>query len=66
MRAAYERVLRTSSQKTDSDDNIVTTFIIKSDSVPALRAGAAARLSFEEGFVFSLVRGAGVFAGALF
>ena len=40
MRAAYERVLRTSSEKTDSDEDVVTTFIIKSDSVPALRAGA--------------------------
>ncbi len=37
--AAYERVLRTSSEKTDSDDDVVTTFIIKSDSVPALWAG---------------------------
>ena len=49
MRAAYERVLRTSSQKTDSDDNIVTTFIIKSDVVPALWAGAAALFSGGEG-----------------
>ncbi|ENT2199830.1 hypothetical protein ACH2N8_004726, partial [Shigella sonnei] len=48
-RAAYERVLDTSSQKTDSDDDVVTTFIIKSDSVPALRAGAAALFSYEEG-----------------
>ena len=47
MRAAYERVLRTSSQKTDSDDNVVTTFIIKSDVVPALRAGAASLFSYE-------------------
>lgn len=39
MRAAYERVLRTSSEKTDSDEDVVTTFIIKSDSVPALWAG---------------------------
>nr|QTX14570.1 hypothetical protein [Klebsiella pneumoniae] len=29
MRAAYERVLRTSSEKTDSDEDVVTTFIIK-------------------------------------
>ena len=47
MRAAYERVLNTSSEKTDSDDNVVTTFIIKSDVVPALRAGAASLLSYE-------------------
>ena len=66
MRAAYERVLRTSSQKTDSDDNIVTTFIIKSDSVPALRAGAAALFSYEEGFVVSLLRGTGVFLEVVF
>ena len=50
MRAAYERVLRTSSQKTDSDDNVLTTFIIKSDVVPALRAGAAALFSYEGGY----------------
>ena len=49
MRAAYERVLRTSSEKTGSDDNVVTTFIIKSDVVPALRAGAASLFSYEEG-----------------
>ena len=49
MRAAYERVLRTSSQKTDSDENVVTTFIIKSDVVPALRAGAASLFSYEGG-----------------
>ncbi|MFK9799711.1 hypothetical protein ACJENH_26080, partial [Escherichia coli] len=36
-----------SSQKTDSDDNVVTTFIIKSDVVPALRAGAASLFSYE-------------------
>ncbi len=42
VRAAYERVLDTSSQRTDSDDNVVTTFMVKSDSVPALRAGRAA------------------------
>ena len=47
MRAAYERVLRTSSEKTGSDDNVVTTFIIKSDVVPALRAGAASLFSYE-------------------
>ena len=47
MRAAYERVLRTSSEKTDSDDDVVTTFIIKSDVVPALRAGAASLFSYE-------------------
>ncbi|EGE3752544.1 hypothetical protein DLW00_24635, partial [Shigella sonnei] len=44
-----ERVLRTSSQKTGSDDNVVTTFIIKSDVVPALRAGAASLFSYEGG-----------------
>ena len=49
MRAAYERVLRTSSQKTDSDENVVTTFIIKSDSVPALWAGAGPLFSYEGG-----------------
>ena len=49
MRAAYERVLRTSSEKTDSDDDVVTTFIIKSDSVPARRAGAGPLFSYEEG-----------------
>ncbi|EGA6921881.1 hypothetical protein EYD92_21805, partial [Shigella flexneri] len=49
MRAAYERVLRTSSEKTDSDEDVVTTFIIKSDSVPALWAGAAALFSYEGG-----------------
>ena len=47
MRAAYERVLRTSSEKTDSDEDVVTTFIIKSDVVPALRAGAASLSSYE-------------------
>ncbi len=49
MRAAYERVLNTSSEKTDSDEDIVTTFIIKSDSVPARRAGAGPLFSYEEG-----------------
>ena len=49
MRAAYERVLRTSSEKTDSDEDVVTTFIIKSDSVPALRAGAGPLFSYEGG-----------------
>lgn len=66
MRAAYERVLRTSSQKTDSDDNVVTTFIIKSDVVPALRAGAASLFSYEEGlcgFSSALDRG---FSGVFF
>lgn len=38
-----------SSQKTDSDDNVVTTFIIKSDSVPALWAGAGPLFSYEGG-----------------
>ncbi|EOL9788099.1 hypothetical protein ACNAMQ_005891, partial [Escherichia coli] len=46
---AYERVHDTSSQKTDSDDDVVTTFIIKSDSVPALWAGAGPLFSYEEG-----------------
>ncbi|EOX4675006.1 hypothetical protein ACPM4Q_005034, partial [Escherichia coli] len=58
-RAAYERVLRTSSEKTDSDDEVVTTFIIKSDSVPALWAGAGPLFSYEEGlcgFSSALVR----------
>ena len=49
MRAAYERVLRTSSEKTDSDEDVVTTFIIKSDSVPALWAGAGPLFSYEAG-----------------
>ena len=49
MRAAYERVLRTSSEKTDSDEDVVTTFIIKSDSVPALWAGAGPLFSYEGG-----------------
>ncbi|EPJ2635668.1 hypothetical protein ACTGQX_004809, partial [Escherichia coli] len=48
-RAAYERVLRTSSEKTDSDEDVVTTFIIKSDSVPARRAGAGPLFSYEGG-----------------
>jgi len=51
VRAAYERVLRTSSEKTDSDEDVVTTFIIKSDSVPALWAGAAALFSGGEGLL---------------
>ena len=49
MRAAYERVLRTSSEKTDSDEDVVTTFIIKSDSVPARRAGAGLLFNYEGG-----------------
>ncbi len=49
MRAAYERVLRTSSEKTDSDEDVVTTFIIKSDTTPGLRPGAAALFSGGEG-----------------
>ena len=49
MRAAYERVLRTSSEKTDSDEDVATTFIIKSDSVPALWAGAGPLFSYEGG-----------------
>ena len=66
MRAAYERVLRTSSQRTGSDDNVVTTFIIKSDVVPALWAGAASLFSYEGGFVVSVLRWTGVFPGAVF
>nr|WP_246863376.1 hypothetical protein [Escherichia coli]UPG28681.1 hypothetical protein J4W52_000010 [Escherichia coli] len=62
MRAAYERVLRTSSEKTDSDEDVVTTFIIKSDSVPALWAGAEPLFSYEgRGFVVSVLRWTGVF-----
>ena len=49
MRAAYERALRTSSEKTDSDEDVVTTFIIKSYSVPALWAGAGPLFSYEGG-----------------
>ena len=66
MRAAYERVLRTSSEKTDSDEDVVTTFIIKSDSVPALWAGAGPLFSYEEGlcgFGSALDRG---FSGVCF
>ncbi|EPU3540973.1 hypothetical protein ACVWP5_005453, partial [Escherichia coli] len=52
----------TSSQKTDSDDDVVTTFIIKSDSVPALRAGAGPLFSYEEGRCgFSFARNRGFF-----
>ncbi|EPD1442769.1 hypothetical protein ACR6C6_004655, partial [Escherichia coli] len=40
---------RISSQNTDSDDDVVTTFIIKNDSVPALWAGAGPFFSYEEG-----------------
>ncbi|EPC9106594.1 hypothetical protein ACR3NP_004305, partial [Shigella flexneri] len=61
VRAAYERVFDTSSQKTDSDDDVVTTFIIKSDSVPALWAGAAALFSYEGGVVVSVLRWTWVF-----
>ncbi|PZZ63923.1 hypothetical protein DIV22_20235 [Escherichia coli] len=62
MRAAYERVLRTSSEKTDSDDGVVTTFIIKSDSVPALRAGAGPLFSYEGGALwFQFCAGQGFF-----
>ena len=61
MRAAYERVFDTSSQKTDSDDDVVTTFIIKSDSVPALWAGGAALFSYEGGVVVSVLRWTWVF-----
>ena len=41
--------MRTFSQKTGSDDNVVTPFIIKSDVGPALRAGAASLFSYEGG-----------------
>ncbi len=62
MRAAYERVLRTSSEKTDSDEDVVTTFIIKSDSVPALRAGAGPLFSYEGGALwFQFCAGSGFF-----
>ncbi|HHN9400940.1 TPA: hypothetical protein ACP602_005027, partial [Escherichia coli] len=56
----------TSSQKTDSDDNVVTTFIIKSDVVPALRAGRRRFSVMREGlcgFSSALVRG---FSGGCF
>ena len=66
MRAAYERVFKTISQKTDSDENVVTTFIIKSDVVPALWAGAASLFSYEEGFVVSVLRWTRVFPGSVF
>ncbi len=62
MRAAYERVLRTSSEKTDSDEDVVTTFIIKSDSVPALWAGAGPLFSYEGGALwFRFCAGPGFF-----
>ncbi len=64
MRAAYERVLRTSSEKTDSDEDVVTTFIIKSDSVPALWAGAGPLFSYEGGALwFQFCAGPGFFRG---
>ncbi len=66
MRAAYERVLRTSSEKTDSDEDVVTTFIIKSDSVPALWAGAGPLFSYEEGLCgFSSARDRGSSGGCI-
>ena len=62
MRAAYERVLRTSSEKTDSDEDVVTTFIIKSDSVPAFWAGAGPLFSYEGGALwFRFCAGPGFF-----
>nr|AOZ86980.1 hypothetical protein A7K74_64 [Klebsiella pneumoniae subsp. pneumoniae] len=62
VRAAYERVLRTSSEKTDSDEDVVTTFIIKSDSVPALWAGAGPLFSYEGGALwFRFCAGPGFF-----
>ena len=64
MRAAYERVLRTSSEKTDSDEDVVTTFIIKSDSVPALGAGAGPLFSYEGGALWlQFCAGPGFFRG---
>ena len=64
MRAAYERVLRTSSEKTDSDEDVVTSFIIKSDSVPALWAGAGPLFSYEGGALwFRFCAGPGFFRG---
>lgn len=66
MRAAYERVLRTSSEKTDSDDDVVTTFMIKSDSVAALRAGAGRLFSYEGGLCgFSSARDRGFSGGCI-
>ena len=62
MRAAYERVINTSSEKTDSDEDVVTTFIIKSDSVPALWAGAGPLFSYEGGALwFRFCAGPGFF-----
>ena len=66
MRAAYERVLRTSSEKTDSDEDVVTTFIIKSDVVPALWAGRRRFSVMKEGFVVSILRRTGVFQEVVF
>ncbi|MHA6955270.1 hypothetical protein, partial [Escherichia coli] len=58
---------KSSSQKIDSDDNVVTTFIIKNDSVPALWAGAGPLFSYEGGgFVVSVLRGTGVFLVVVF
>ena len=62
MRAAYERVLRTPSEKTDRDEDVVTTFMIKSDSVPALWAGAGPLFSYEGGALwFRFCAGPGFF-----
>ena len=53
---------KSSSQKIDSDDNVVTTFIIKSDSVPALWAGAGPLFSYEGGALwFRFCAGPGFF-----
>ena len=55
---------KSSSQKIDSDDNVVTTFIIKSDSVPARRAGAGPLFSYEGGALwFQFCAGPGFFWG---
>ena len=53
---------KSSSQKIDSDDNVVTTFIIKSDSVLALWAGAGPLFSYEGGALwFQFCAGPGFF-----
>ncbi len=63
-RAAYERVLNTSSERLTAMKLLVTTFIIKSDSVPALWAGAGPALSYEGGALwFQVLRWTGFFSG---
>lgn len=53
---------KSSSQKIDSDNNVVTTFIIKSDSVPVLWAGAGPLFSYEGGALwFQFCAGPGFF-----